>query len=143
MRASSKTMAAVSLARMPCLISVLVTVTPGVPASTTNGRIPARPALRSIDAQTTTNPFDSSSASLPLVQKIFSPLSTHSLVASSNTALVRIAEVSDPAPGSVIAIAPHAGVSPSAKRDRNLIFCSGVPTASIAAPPSAPPGRHR
>ena len=37
-------MEAVSLARMPILCSSLVTLTPGVPLSITNERIPERPA---------------------------------------------------------------------------------------------------
>jgi len=44
----------------------------------------------------------------------------------SRTAVVVSAEVSDPQPGSVIAIAAHFG-SPSRKRARNRLFCSFVP----------------
>ena len=104
--------------------------------------MPARPADGSTVAQTTTKPFDCSPAIQPEVQKIFSPFSTHSLVALSSTARVLMAEVSEPAPGSVIAIAPHFG-SPSVKRLRKRSFCSGVPAASIAAPPNPELGIDR
>jgi hypothetical protein len=68
----------------------------------------------------------------PLVQKIFVPLSTQ--WSPSFTAVVWMAELSEPACGSVIAIAPHLG-SPSLKRARKRSFCSGVPAAATAAPP--------
>jgi len=87
-----------------------------------------------------TNPCESISALCPPVTKILRPLSSH--VSPSFTARVRMAAVSDPACGSVIAIADQVGFSP-AKRARNFSFCSGVPVASIAAPPSALPGVHR
>ena len=70
-RQLSRIMPAVSLARMPNFSSTLTMIAPGVPDSTTKGFIPARPALLSTVAQTTTRPSDSSSANLPLVQKIF------------------------------------------------------------------------
>ena len=57
-------------------------------------------------------------------------------------AVVRIAAVSEPACGSVMAMAAHLG-SPSVKRLRKRSFCSGVPVASTAAPPRAPPGVDR
>ena len=145
-RASTREMAAVSLARMPSLCSSLVTFTPGVPASTTKARIPARPAEGSILAHTTMKPLPSFSYSLkalsPAVTKIFSPLMTHSLVFSSNMARARMAEVSEPAPGSVMHIAAKVGLS-SLKRARNLAFCSGEPAACTAAAPSPPPGVMR
>src|SRR6266480_5373840 len=75
-RQSSKTSAAVSEARMPSLFSTLVTYMPGVPASTTNALMPARPAERSSVAHTTTKPSDFSAAMRPLVQKILVPLMT-------------------------------------------------------------------
>ena len=132
----------VSLARMPSLCSILVTVAPGVPASTTKERIPARPAFGSIVAQTTIKPSDSIKALCPAVTKIFSPLRTHSLVSSSNTAVARMAEVSDPAWGSVMHMASKTGLSPM-NRLRNFFFCSEVPAALTAAAPNMPPGRHR
>jgi hypothetical protein len=75
-RQSSKTSVAVSDARMPSLFSTFVTYMPGVPASTTNALMPARPADRSTVAQTTTKPSDFSAAMRPLVQKILVPLIT-------------------------------------------------------------------
>ena len=94
--------------------------------------MPARPAERSRVAQTTTKPFDFSAAMRPLVQKILVPFSTQ--WSPSRTAVVWIAALSEPAPGSVIAMAPHLG-SPSVKRERKRFFCSGVPAAATAAPP--------
>ena len=111
-------------------------VIPGVPDSTTNGLIPARPMLRSNVAQTTMRPSLSWPARLPLVQKILVPFSTHSFVFGSRRAVVWMALVSDPACGSVIAIAPHLGL-PRVKRVRKRSFCSAVPTAWMAAPPRA------
>src|SRR6185369_4442550 len=115
-RQSSKTSVAVSEARMPSLFSTLVTYIPGVPASTTNALIPARPAERSSVAHTTTKPSDFSAAMRPLVQKILVPFSTQ--LSPSRTAVVVIAELSDPQPGSVIAIAAHLGLPPALKRAR-------------------------
>ena len=60
MRQSSRTKETVSLARMPSFFSSLTMVRPGVPASTTKGFMPARPALLSTVAQTTMMPSDSS-----------------------------------------------------------------------------------
>jgi hypothetical protein len=56
---------------MPSLCSVRTTSKPGVPFSTTNDLIAARPLLLSSVAQTTT-----ASARSPDVTKIFSPLMT-------------------------------------------------------------------
>ena len=126
---------------MPILFSSLATLMPGVPASTTNGLMPARPADLS-----TRRPDDDeavrirSSASAPSVQKIFVPFSTQS--SPSRTAVVWIAEVSEPQPGSVIAIAAHFGL-PSRKPPRRRSFCSRVPAAATAAPPRPLPGRSR
>jgi hypothetical protein len=132
MRQSSRTIVAVSDARMPSLSSTLVTYMPGVPASTTNARMPARPAERSSEAHTTTKPSDFSAAMRPLVQKIFVPFSTQ--WSPSRTAVAWMAAESDPALGSVMAIAPHVGFSPL-KRARKRSRCSGVPAAATAAPP--------
>src|ERR1700687_1632496 len=132
-RQLSKTIAAVSEARMPSLFSTRVTVMPGVLCSTTNGLIPARPALLSTVAQTTTKPSDFSAAISPAVQKILVPLITQ--WSPSRVAVVVTAEESEPKPGSVIAIAPHLGFPPR-KRLRKRSFCSGVPAAITAAPPT-------
>jgi len=75
-RQLSKTIAAVSLTRIPSFFSTRTTDIPGVPCSTTKGFIPARPALLSTVAQTTTKPSDFSAAIKPEVQKILLPLST-------------------------------------------------------------------
>src|SRR5437016_1319497 len=133
-RQSSNTSVAVSEALMPSLFSTFVTYMPAVPASTTKALMPARPAERSSVAHTTTNPSDFSAAMRPLVQKIFVPFSTQ--WSPSRSAVVVIAELSDPQPGSVIAIAAHLGFPPALKRDRKRSFCSGVPAAATAAPPS-------
>ena len=61
---------------MPILFSTRVTVIPGVPCSTTKGLMPARPAVLSTVAQTTTKPSDFSAAISPPVQKILVPLMT-------------------------------------------------------------------
>ena len=116
----------------------------GRAAFDTNARIPARPADESIEAQTTIKPLPSFSYSSKAIYprqwtKIFSPLSTHSWVFSSNTAFVRMAEVSEPAPGSVMHMAAKVGFS-SMKRARNFACCSGEPAACTAAAPSPPPG---
>src|SRR6185437_16179529 len=99
---------------------------------TPNGLIPARPALRSRVAHTTTKPSDFSADIWPAVQKILVPLMMKS--SPSRVAVVVIAAESEPHPGSVIAIAPHLGL-PSRKRFRKRSFCSGVPAAATAAPP--------
>ena len=118
MRQSSKTIVAVSDARMPSLFSTLVTFMPGVPASTTNGLMPARPAERSTVAHTTTKPSDFSAAMRPLVQKILVPFSTQ--WSPSRTAVAGWRRESEPAPGSVIAIAPHFGLLALEAREEAL-----------------------
>src|SRR5690348_23933 len=124
---------AVSEARIPSLFSTRTTVIPGVWCSTTKGLIPARPALRSTVAHTTTKPSDFSADINPAVQKILVPLITQSSI--SRCAVVVIAAASEPQPGSVIAIAADFGL-PCRKRLRNCAFCSGVPAAATAAPPN-------
>ena len=69
--------------------------------------MPARPALLSTVAHTTTKPPGTCDAPSPAVQKIFVPFSTHS--SPSRCAVVSIAAASLPALGSVIAIAPQIG----------------------------------
>ena len=76
----------------------------------------------------------------PLVTKIFSPFSTQ--WSPSRTAVVRMAAVSEPQCGSVMAMLAHFGL-PSRKRARKRSFCSGVPVACTAAPPRPAPGPHR
>jgi hypothetical protein len=63
---------------------------------------------------------------------ILSPVSLIVFMCDMLPFLVWIVEVSEPAPGSVIAIPPDMGVSPSVKRWRNFSFCSLVPVTSIA-----------
>src|ERR1051325_7969473 len=57
-----------------------------------------------------------------------------------------MAAESEPQLGSVIAMAPQMGLSPSWKRARNFSFCSSVPAAATAAPPrpdaGVAPGHH-
>jgi len=121
-------MAAVSSARMPSFLSLWVTVKPGVPFSTRNDLMPARPADLSRVAHTTT-PW----ARQPVVTKIFSPLSTHS--SPSRAAVVCTMDGSEPQPGSVIAMARVSS--------RHFSNCSGVPAARRAALPSPPESRRK
>ena len=120
MRQSSSRMVAVSEARMPIFFSSRATRTPGVPCSTTNDLMAARPSDGSSVAHTTTT-----SQRSPAVTKIFSPLSTQ--WSPSRRAVVRMEAESLPAFGSVMAMEAH--LPP--KR----AFCSGVATASMAALP--------
>src|SRR5258706_9163841 len=78
-------------------------------------------------------PWALSAAFWPEVQKILVPWITK--WSPSRVAVVVTAEESEPKPGSVIAIAPHLGLPPR-KRLRKRSFCSGVPAAITAAPPS-------
>ena len=119
-RQFSRRKSAVSDARIPSLCSSRSRIRPGLWRSTTNDLIAARPCLRSSVAHTTI-----SSARSPAVTKIFSPFSTYS--PPSGVAVVRIAAESDPASGSVIAIAAH--LPP------NRLSCSSLATAAIAAWP--------
>jgi hypothetical protein len=75
-RQSSRISIAVSEARMPSFFSSFATLMPGVPCSTTNALMPARPFERSSVAHTTTNPSLSRRALWPAVQKILVPFST-------------------------------------------------------------------
>lgn len=120
-RTFSNRSTAVSEARMPSLCSTRTTSKPGVPFSTTNDLIAARPFVLSRVAQTTT-----ASARSPAVTKIFSPLITYS--SPSSRAVAVIAAESEPQSGSVIAIAAH---SPE-----NFLSCSSVATEPMAALPS-------
>ncbi len=109
---------------MPSFFSLCGTSKPGVPFSTRNDLMPARPADLSIVAHSTT-----ASARMPVVTKIFSPLITHS--SPSRVAVVDTIEGSEPQPGSVIAM--------ESVRWLHFSFCSGVPAADRAALPRPPP----
>ena len=80
---------------MPCLRNFWPWDRPGVPGGTMNVACPRLPRLGSTDATTTWT-----SAIPPLVAHVFVPFSTHSSVASSYTARVRMAATSLPASGS-------------------------------------------
>src|SRR5439155_1722555 len=67
-RQPSKTSSAVSDARIPSLSSVLVTVNPGVPFSTTKAEMPRCPWARSVWQKTSAN-----DASRPVVMKRLQP----------------------------------------------------------------------
>ncbi len=54
-----------------------------------------------------------------------------------------MAAASEPASGSVIAMAPHTGCGLSRKGAMNFARCSGVPAAPTAEPPSAAVGMRR
>ena len=99
-RQSWRVKLAVSDALIPSLCSSRSSFSPGLSRSTMNDLIAALPTERSRVAQTTIR-----SARSPEVTKIFSPLRTYS--SPSSSAVVRIAAESEPASGSVIAIAAH------------------------------------
>ena len=63
----------------------------------------------------------------PLLMKVLLPLMTYS--SPSRTAVVRTAFRSQPAPGSVIAMARM--VSPEAQRGSHFCFCSSVPRRTM------------
>ncbi len=94
-RQSSRKTSAVCEARRPCFLTLVPIVSPGVPGPITNAAWPRARSSGSTVATTTWT-----SAMPPLVAQAFWPLSTHSLVASSNFARVRIEETSEPALGS-------------------------------------------
>ena len=77
------------------------------------------------------------------MQKIFVPFRTYSSVASSKSAVAWIAAESEPALGSVIAMAPQIGVPSSRKGARKRACCSSVPAAPTAEPPRAAVGMRR
>ncbi len=80
----------------------------------------------------------------PLVAQAFWPLSTHSSLASSYLAVVRIAETSEPASGSEAQKAATLGSSGVPKHcGIHSPICSGVPCPKIAATASeVPDDRH-
>ena len=76
----------------------------------------------------------------PLVAHAFWPLSTHSSLASSYLAVVRIAETSEPASGSEAQKAATLGSSAVPKHcGIHSPICSGVPCPKIAATASEVP----
>ena len=82
-------------ARRPCFFTLAPCSSPFVPGGTTKAAWPREPSSRSTEAITTWT-----LAIPPLVAQAFWPLRTHSSLASSYRAVVRIAETSDPASGS-------------------------------------------
>ncbi|MNP76692.1 hypothetical protein D3C76_1739830 [compost metagenome] len=91
---------------------------PGVSASTRNRLVPFAPALGSVLATTITR-----SARKPLVMNVFEPLITYS--SPSSTAVVFTPCRSEPAPGSVMAIALT--ISPETSFGRYLCFSVSLP----------------
>ncbi len=90
--------------------------------------------LRPVTAVTVTRPV----MSVPeLVMKHLPPLMTHSFVASSRRAVVRVPPASEPAPGSVRPKAPR--ISPEHRRGSHARFCSSVPKRWIGMAPSETP----
>ena len=96
---------------------------------------PREPSSRSTVAMTTCT-----SAIPPLVAHAFWPLITHSSLASSYLAEVRIAETSEPASGSEEQKAATFGSSAAPKHcGIHSPICSGVPWPKIAATASEVP----
>ena len=117
-RTSSKNSSAVSCALRPTFSRFRPREKPGMPRSTTSRLMPFAPgASGSVRATTITR-----SALMPLVMKVFDPLSTHP--SPSRRAVVRMPCRSLPAPGSVIAIAVIS--SPRQKPGSQRCFCSSV-----------------
>ena len=116
-------------ARRPCFFTFAPCSQPLVPGGMTKAACPREPSSRSTEAITTWT-----AAIPPLVAQAFWPLITHSSVASSYLALVRIAETSEPASGSEEQKAPTAGSSGVPKHcGTHSPSCSGVPWPKIAA----------
>ena len=95
MRHWSRTTSAVCEARMPCLRNFCPWLSPLVPGGTTKLACPRVRSSGSTTAVTTCT-----SAIPPLVAQVLVPLRTHSSLASSYVARVRIAPTSEPASGS-------------------------------------------
>ena len=91
----SSTTSAVCEARMPCLWNFWPWLSPLVPGGTTKL---AWPRVRSSGSTTAVTTW--TSAMPPLVAQVLVPLRTHSSLASSYVARVRIAPTSEPASGS-------------------------------------------
>ncbi len=114
-RTSSKNNSAVSCPFMPTLSS---TRPRRMSFSTTISEIPWAPCAGSVLATTITR-----SACTPFVMNVFDPLMTYS--SPSLIAFVRMPCRSEPAPGSVMAIAPT--YSPDASLGSQRCFCSCEP----------------
>jgi hypothetical protein len=106
---------------MPSFFSFLPARIPGVSEGTTKAACTRWPRLGSTLATTTRM-----SATPPLVAKIFWPFRTHS--PPLRLAVVRSADTSEPAFGSVTHSAPTLGSSGVPNmRGAHLVSCSGVP----------------
>ena len=92
-------------ARRPCFLTLAPCSQPLVPGGITKAAWPREPSSRSTEAITTWT-----LAMPPLVAQAFWPLITHSSLASSYLAVVRIAETSEPASGSEAQKAPELDV---------------------------------
>ena len=106
------------------------TVSPGVPAGTTMALIspePVRAVTVMIDVMGVPE----------LVMNAFSPSITHSSVASSSAAFVRVPPASLPASGSVRPKAPRA--RPAQRSGNQRCFCSSVPNEKIGLAPRPTP----
>ncbi|MOA39385.1 hypothetical protein D3C78_1611620 [compost metagenome] len=103
---------------MPTFSRRLPLAKPGVPASTRNRLVPLAPAFGSVLATTITR-----SARKPLVMKVLEPLMTYS--SPSSTAVVFTPCRSEPAPGSVMAMALT--ISPDTSFGRYLCFSISLP----------------
>ncbi len=122
-------------ARSPCFLTLAPCSIPGVSIGTTNAAWPREPSSRSTLAITTWT-----SAIPPFVAHAFWPLRSQSPVASSNLAVVRIADTSDPASGSEEQNAATFGSSTVPKqRGIHSPICSPVPWPASAATASAVP----
>ena len=105
---------------MPSLCSSRSTVMPGVPLGTTNDLIAARPEALSSVAHTTT-------ASAALAGGDVDLLAVEDVLVAVEPAVVAMLAESEPAPGSVIAIAAHSPANRSA--------CSSSATEAMAELP--------
>ncbi len=94
-RTLSRMTSAVCEARMPCFLNFCPWDRPSVPGGTMKEACPLEPSSGSTTATTTWT-----LAMPPLVAQVFVPLSTHSSLASSYTARVRMEATSEPASGS-------------------------------------------
>ena len=122
-------------ARRPCFLTLAPCSQPLVPGGMTKAAWPREPSSRSTEAMTTWT-----LAMPPLVAQAFWPLITHSSLASSYLAVVRIAETSEPASGSEAQKAPSLTSSGVPKHcGIHSPICSGVPCPKIAATASEVP----
>ena len=78
-----------------------------------------------------------------LVKGVKLDMHGHGLCSGSKSAVVSMAAASEPAPGSVIAIAPQTGCGLSVKGFMNFRRCSEVPAAPTADPPRPAVGMRR